>query len=271
MAGQSCLAHLSIYRSKQAKIKMKKNIVLYIATYLLVIIYIMTLIGCEAEITPPEDGNPYVKRQTLELSSSERLNYVILFPESYDSTLSYPALLALPPGSQSINEVEWAINLYYIRQSIQQNWIVINPIAPEDKLFHEGSEVYIPILLDEVEKSLKIEGDKFHLAGISSGGISGFRLATVYPERFQSLTVFPGLPLESDQKHLDRLVDMSITMYVGENDASEWVNGTEQTAHELDSLGVTVSYKIWANDGHVITSLNPEFLFDLFETYRKTD
>ena len=85
------------------------------------------------------------------------------------------------------------------------------------------------------------------------------------------MTVFPGLPLESDQPHLDRLVDMSVTMYVGENDAAEWVSGTEYTTQLLDSLGVAASYKIWAGNGHVITSLNPAFLFDLFNTYRQMD
>jgi len=85
------------------------------------------------------------------------------------------------------------------------------------------------------------------------------------------MTVFPGLPLESDQRHLDNLVDMSVTMYVGEKDASEWVEGTRQTAHLLDSLDVDANYKIWPANGHVISSLTPEFLFDLFDTYRETD
>ena len=76
---------------------------------------------------------------------------------------------------------------------------------------------------------------------------------------------------ESDKPYLDNMVGMPITLYVGENDAVEWVSETEQTAQILDSLGATVTYKIWVNDGHVITSLKPQFLFDLFDTYRQID
>lgn len=229
------------------------------------------LAGCEPEITPSEEGNPYVTNQSLELNKSLILNYLVLMPESFDSTLSYPVLLALPPGAQSINEVEWAVNLYYIRQSIQRNWIVISPIAPEGILFHEGSEVYIPMLLDEIEKSFHVEEGKYHIAGISNGGISAFRLATAYPERFKSVTVFPGIPLESDERYLNKMVDMAITLYVGQNDDPDWVNGTEQTAGILDSLGAEVVYKVWPANGHVITSLKPTDLFDLFDAYRMID
>jgi len=240
----------------------------YKLSILILVIFLMAFAGCEPEITSNEESNPYIKRNSLFLSEVMILNYLVLMPESYDSTLSYPVLLALPPGAQSINEVEWAINLYYIRQSIQRNWLIVSPVAPNGNLFHEGSEVFIPFLLDEIEQSIHVEGGKFHLAGISNGGISAFRLATGYPDKFQSITVFPGIPLESDTPYLDNMAGMNITMYVGENDALEWVSGTEQTVQALDLLGLNVSHRIWANNGHVITSLKPEFLFDLFESYR---
>ena len=247
---------------------MKKLINLSLTILFPLIYGIIILTGCEPEITPSEQGNPYQKNRSLIINPSVSLQYQILLPESFDSTLAYPAVLALPPGAQSINEVEWAINLYYIQQSIQRNWLVISPVAPEGVRFHEGSEVYIPVLLDDVMKSFKIENAKFHLAGISSGGTSAFRVATEFPERFKSLTVFPGVPLEEDQAFLGNMINMIVTMYVGENDDEDWVSASEKTADSLDSLGVDVTFQIWSDNSHVISSLSSSYLFDLFDSYR---
>ena len=239
-----------------------------IIIFVLSLIFFISGVGCDLKTTRSDEDNPYLKRNTLVLDESLSLDYLILLPEGYDPERSFPAILAIPPGGQSVNEAEWAIDLYYIRESIQRNWLVVSPIAPNNTLFHEGSEIYIPYLLDEVKKSFNIEEDRFHLAGISSGGISAFRLAAGWPDLFQSVTVFPGAPTENDKRYLDHLIDLRITMYVGEYDDAEWINETLETASTLDSLGAKVEYKIWEANGHVITSLKPKQLFDLFESYR---
>jgi hypothetical protein len=72
-------------------------------------------------------------------------------------------------------------------------------------------------------------------------------------------------------KVLDEKLPDLLTMYVGAADAADWILETEQTASTLDSLGIAVEYKKWENNGHVITSLTPTYLFDLFESHRPAD
>ncbi len=43
---------------------------------------------------------------------------------------------------------------------------------------------------------MEFEGGKGHLAGVSYGGLSAYRVITEYPDRFLSLTVLPGVPPE---------------------------------------------------------------------------
>jgi len=66
-------------------------------------------------------------------------------------------------------------------------------------------------------------GGKFYLFGISNGGISVFRVATLNPERFHSSTVLPGWP---DENRLDKVLDMPINYLVGEID-SHWRENSE--------------------------------------------
>ena len=223
---------------------------------------------CEPPLQSTEEANPFIKIRSLMLDNSRQLDYWLLLPENFDSTKTYPALLTFPPGTQSLDQVAWAINSYYIRQSIQRNWLVISPAAPDEIKFFEGAEQYVPLLLNEIEENYHIEENKYHLAGISNGGISAFRVGTLYPDYFLSLTVFPGVPTDTDKKRLHNLRQIPVTMYVGASDAADWITQTEQTVHLLDSIGTAVDYKKWENNGHVITSLTPTDLFDLFDSYR---
>jgi hypothetical protein len=224
--------------------------------------------GCTSDLLSPDEANPYLRYVSLEIDPRTDMVVALIEPECYNDSVSYPVLLALPPGDQTKSQVQWAIDTYYIRQSIQRKWIVVSPTAINDVLYHEGSEAYIPMLLETVETFYNIEGGKFHLAGISNGGVSAFRIATLLPERFQSLTVFPGIPLEVDFQRLDRIIDIPITMYVGALDDNELIAQMDSTASRLQDLGADVTYMKWEDNGHVISSLTPEHLFDLFESYR---
>ena len=113
-----------------------------------------------------------------------------------------------------------------------------------------------------------VAGGKFHLTGISNGGLSAFRAAIDRPERFHTLTVLPGFPPASgDMGRLDRLVGLHITMLVGGRD-TRWVERMEAAAIELGRLSAEVHFEVVPGAGHVIRSLagaDNARLFDLIE------
>ena len=64
---------------------------------------------------------------------------------------------------------------------------------------------------------------KFHLAGVSSGGLGAFRIALEHPELFQSMTVLPGIPpLQREFNEMVRLKGLRVSMYVGARNARRW-------------------------------------------------
>jgi len=50
-----------------------------------------------------------------------------------------------------------------------------------------------PKFITELLGDFKVDGGKFHIAGMSNGSLSAFLIASLYPRYFQSLTGFPGL------------------------------------------------------------------------------
>src|SRR5260370_30278556 len=122
------------------------------------------------------------------------LEYALILPDRFDKTISYPVLLALPPGDQSKPLVMAGLHLYWEAQAKKRGWVVISPAAPEGTNFYSGAESELTNLLDEVSKSVVFEGGKVHLAGVSNDGLSAYRGFPNFPPRFLWLTLLPGVP-----------------------------------------------------------------------------
>lgn len=177
--------------------------------------------------------------------------YAMLLPDGFEKTRACPVLLALPPGKGEKAMVEAGIRSYW-KPLVERGWVVVSPTAPAGHALADDGHAILPALLDEVASRVLVEGGKVHLAGASNGGRAAFRAATLYPDRFASLTVLPGFPpAPEDAKRLGRLKGMNVRMFVGENDPA-WRREGEACAKQLLDLGVEVSLSVVGNQGHVI-------------------
>ena len=206
--------------------------------------------------------------RTLELADGTRLEYALVLPADFDRHRQYPALLGLPPGAQDRAMVEAGLSRYWQDAAAARGWIIVSPVAPEGIAFHKGSESFIPPLLDAIEKRFHIVGDKLHLAGVSNGGLSAFRVALEWPERFQSLTVLPGFPpTPRDETRLERLRGMPVHLFAGGDD-KDWANAARSTQEKLETLGIPVQVEVFPGEGHVPPSMTAHRFLDLLESLR---
>jgi dipeptidyl aminopeptidase/acylaminoacyl peptidase len=202
----------------------------------------------------------------MTMADGTLLEYGVVLPNNYDENETYPLLLAFPPGPQTKGMVV-AGNGYWGAEAQKRGWVVVSPIAPGGTLFFQGSEQYLAEFMERIEAIYPPEGGKFHLAGVSNGGISTFRVATMMPGRVASITAVPGFPQAADFDQLDKLSDIPIVLYAGENDTS-WVERMTATEAELQRLGGQVRFTIVPDEGHVIQSLTGAELYDLLDFYR---
>jgi pimeloyl-ACP methyl ester carboxylesterase len=159
------------------------------------------------------------------------------------------------------------LHLYWEAQAKRRGWVVISPAAPEGTNFYSGAESELTNLLDEVSRFVVFEGGKVHLAGVSNGGLSAYRIITEYPARFLSLTVLPGVPPDEHAfNRLGGLKGIPVAAFVGGKD-SEWVRGSQETKQKLDDLGIENTLEVVAGAGHVVP-LDPVKLFDLLDRRR---
>jgi len=211
-----------------------------------------------------------VKAELLEKTKkvgNTTVRYKVVLPDGYDPAKTYPAILAFGGGPQTMNTVDSVLNRNFRAEAEKRGYIVIAPTAPDDQLFFEDGARIFPEFLKMIETDYKIEGNKFHVAGPSNGGIAAFHVAALNPQYFLSVTAFPGYMWQPSTAKLQAISKMCVFMYVGENDEYMWHPEMQKEAEWLRSKGTVARYTVEKGQPHRLETLagaNAGRLFDGF-------
>jgi poly(3-hydroxybutyrate) depolymerase len=196
------------------------------------------------------------------------VHYKVVLPNNYDASKAYPGVLGFGGGPQTMNTVDSVIARNFREQAEKRGYIVVVPAAPDGVLFFEGGEHIFPEFLKQILADYKIQDNKFHIAGVSNGGITAFHVASLNPAYFLSITAFPGFLWEPTPAHIQAISKMCINMFVGEVDPMGWQDLMQKQATEFRAKGMTAQYTVEKGQPHRIDTLagaNAGRLFDLFE------
>jgi poly(3-hydroxybutyrate) depolymerase len=196
------------------------------------------------------------------------VHYKVVLPNNYDPGKAYPAVLGFGGGPQTMNTVDSVIARNFRAEAEKRGYIVVVPAAPNGELFFEGGERIFPEFLKRILAEYKIQGNKFHIAGVSNGGISAFQVASLNPEYFLSITAFPGYLWVETPAHIEAISKMCISMFVGEVDPMGWQSLMQKQTSEFRARGMTATYTVEKGEPHRIETLagpGAHRLFDLFD------
>ena len=200
------------------------------------------------------------------------VQYKVVLPDGYDATKTYPGIIALGGGPQTMNTVNGILTRNFQAEAEKRGYIVVAPAAPDGDLFFEGGERIFPEFLKMILADYKIRDGKFHIAGPSNGGIASFHVAAANPQYFLSVTAFPGYMWEPTPAKLVAISKMCVFMYVGENDEYRWHGEMQREAAFLRAKGTVARYTVEKGQPHRLDTLagaNATRLFDGFEETKK--
>ena len=196
------------------------------------------------------------------------VDYKVVLPNNYDPATTYPAILVLGGGPQTMNTVDGTLSRNFRAEAEKRGYIVIAPAAPDGQLFFENGARIFPEFLKVMLADYKIRDNKFHIAGPSNGGIAAFHVAAANPQYFLSVTAFPGYMWEPSAAKLQAISKMCVFMYVGELDEYMWHSEMKQEAEFLRARGTVARYTVEKGQPHRMETLagaNASRLFDGFE------
>jgi len=217
----------------------------------------------------PNDLEPgAVDVRTITMSDGTEITYTLILPNGFDAAQKYPVLLAMPSGGQGVELTVSLAESTYAPEALARGWVVLSPAAPDGTLFFQGSEQYIPEFL-AAHAWIQPEGGRYHLAGISNGGRSAFRVAALNPDSYASMVVFPGFPeSDEDRDALPDLAGIPFAMFVGGEDPG-WRERMVETRDTLESLGAEVTFDVREGEGHIMASLSDgEDIFNFLDSVR---
>ncbi len=200
------------------------------------------------------------------------VHYKVVLPNGYDPAKTYPGILALGGGPQTMNTVDSVLNRNLRAEAEKRGYIVVAPAAPDDQLFFEDGARIFPEFLKMILGDYKVQYNKFHIAGPSNGGIAAFHVAAANPQYFLSVTAFPGYMWEPSTAKLQAISKMCVFMYVGELDEYMWHGEMKKEAEFLRSKGAVARYTVEKGQPHRMETLagaNASRLFEGFEETRK--
>src|SRR5437867_11826046 len=196
------------------------------------------------------------------------VHYKVVLPNSYDPAKAHPGILVLGGGPQTMNTVDNVLNRNFRAEAEKRGYIVVAPAAPDDDLFFEEGARIFPEFLKAIQADYKIQGNKFHIAGPSNGGIAAFHVAAANPQYFLSVTAFPGYMWQPSTAKLQAISKMCVFMYVGELDQYRWHDEMKEEAEFLRAKGTVARYTVEKGQPHRLDTLagaNATRLFDGFE------
>jgi poly(3-hydroxybutyrate) depolymerase len=200
------------------------------------------------------------------------VHYKTVVPNGYDPGRAYPAVLAFGGGPQTMNTVDNILNRNFRAEAEKRGYIVVAPAAPDNQLFfQEGARIF-PDFLKMILTDYKITDNKFHIAGVSNGGIAALHIAAANPQYFLSVTAFPGYMWQPSAAKLQAISKMCVFMYVGELDQYMWHGEMKREAEFLRSKGTVARYSVEQGQPHRLETLagaNAGRLFDGFEEAEK--
>jgi predicted esterase len=199
-----------------------------------------------------------------------KVEYKVVLPTGYDPAKAYPAILAFGGGPQTMNMVDNLLTRNLRPEAEKRGYIVIAPAAPDGDLFFEGGARIFPEFLKMILASYKIEGNKFHIAGPSNGGIAAFHVAAANPQYFSSVTAFPGYMWEPSAAKLNAISKMCVFLYVGENDPYRWHSEMQKEAEYLRSKGTLARYTVEKGEPHIMKTLAGDGAARLFADFEES-
>jgi len=200
------------------------------------------------------------------------VHYKAVLPNDYDPAKAYPAILAMGGGPQTMNTVDNILNRNFRAEAEKRGYIVVAPAAPDGQLFFQGGDRIFPEFLKMILEDYKIQDNKFHIAGVSNGGIAALHVAAANPQYFLSVTAFPGYMWEPSAAKLQAISKMCVFMYVGEQDPYMWHGEMKKEAEFLRSKGTVARYSVEQGQPHRLETLagaNAGRLFDGVEETEK--
>ncbi len=184
------------------------------------------------------------------LGVSRNYQRLVRLPDDYDQKpgARWPLILFLHGSGERGNDLEkvkkWGPISSYLDQGHSLPFIVAAPQCPAGEWWDVAE---LSRLLDELEKTYRVDPKRIYVTGLSMGGYGTFDLAASYPERFAAIAPLSG---GGNPALAERLRHMPTWIFHGGEDPVVPTRYSIDIADAMKRLGAPVKLTIYPGEGH---------------------
>ena len=115
------------------------------------IIQVLTTIALVSGVVRPATAE--IREKTMRAGGTT-VHYKVVLPNGYDPANTYPAILTMGGGPQTMNTVDAVLTRNFQAEAEKRGYIVIAPAAPDGDLFFEdGARIFPEFLKGKIGRA----------------------------------------------------------------------------------------------------------------------
>ena len=191
--------------------------------------------------------------KTLKMQGGEDRKYAVFVPPQYsmDESHRWPVIIFLHGsaecGDDGIKHTTVGLPVYVANHATRFPFIVVMPQAHQ--MWFRGPEAAaVWAILDEVDRTYRIDQDRIFLTGLSMGGFGTWELAVLRPDIFAAIVPVCGA---APNEYLSNIKDLPVWAFHGAQDQNVSVAGSREAIAALRKLGASPKYTEYKDLSHV--------------------
>ncbi|WP_010585326.1 carboxylesterase family protein [Schlesneria paludicola] len=210
----------------------------------------------------PSAGKQVEQKFAYPANPRHSMGYLLYLPASYRAAeqQKFPLLVFLHGSGERGNRLSLVKRHGPPKIAEEQPdfpFIVVSPqLTLENRFFDPAA---LAALLDQVEKTYRVDSDRIYVTGLSMGGWATWKLAAYQPERFAAVAPICGW---TDTREAVKFKRLPVWAIHGDDDGGVPFMETEQMVDAIRGIGGNVKFTILSNAPHDVwtsTYAMPEF------------
>jgi predicted peptidase len=184
--------------------------------------------------------------------SDGEAKYVVFIPHDYNGSKAYPLILFLhgagETGSDGEKQVKVGLGPAIKKREKAFEFIAVFPQS-QKRNWRANSEdgKRALAILDEVQKTYKVDGKRVYLTGLSLGGFGTWSMATAEPQRWAAIVPICG---GGNTKDATKIKDIPCWCFHGDADKAVKVEMSRAMIKALKDAGASPRYDEYPGVGH---------------------
>ena len=209
-------------------------------------------------------ANPHQKEIKAEVKIEMKIKYLLHLPKGYEtSKKGWPLVLFLHGAGERGDDLK-KVSRHGLPKMLKNGMdlpcIVVSPQCSKHSWWtHPGEQAALIALLDEIEKTHRVDKSRVYLTGLSMGGFGSWMLASDYPDRFAAVAPVCG---GGDPSKAAKLKNTPIWVFHGARDFIVPKSKSETMVKAIKKAGGNPKYTLYPKAGHDAwspTYANPDF------------